>query len=399
MQLITESPEMAWLGAIGFLVAFLASALIVLTRSWHGTVTFDTSTGPQKLHDAPTPRIGGVAVFAALWCASAAAPPPIRDLLFTLGASGTAVFVIGLAEDLTKGVPPGWRLSAALFSGLLFCIMSGYSVTRVDIAFIDGYLELDVVSFALTALMMAALCNGMNMIDGLNGLAPGAGIIMSAAVAVVAWLAGDSELMWLAIIISAVMAGFLAMNFPFGYVFLGDSGAYFTGFMLGALAIMLPVRNPEISPWASVVILAYPVLEVTHATLRKLLRNGYRPFEPDAVHLHMLLHRSFGRWVVKAARNPRLANPATGALLWVGPMTGLLFVVLLPPVRDWALLAIFLQFVLYFTVYRRVALLRRNSVLSIPRRSRGGGGGGGGGGSFRRASRTGVEAHAQQESR
>jgi len=177
---MTESAEMAWLGAIGFLVAFLASALIVLTRSWHGAITFDTSTGPQKFHDAPTPRIGGVAVFAALWCASLAAPPPIRDLLFTLGASGAVVFVIGLAEDLTKRVPPAWRLSAALFSGFLFCIMSGYSVTRVDIAFIDGYLELDIVSFALTALMMAALCNGMNMIDGFNGLASGAGIIMSA---------------------------------------------------------------------------------------------------------------------------------------------------------------------------------------------------------------------------
>ena len=387
---MSEFAEMAWLAVIGFAVAFLASVLIVLSRRWHGAITFDTSTGPQKLHDTPAPRIGGLAVFAALWSASAAAPPPIRDLLFTLGASGAAVFLLGLAEDLTNRISPAWRLSAALLSGMLFCIMSGYSVTRVDIAFIDRYLELHVVSLAVTAFMMAALCNAMNMIDGLNGLASGAGVIMSAAVAVVAWMAGDGELMWLAITVSAVIAGFLTINFPYGHVFLGDGGAYFTGFMLGALTVMLPMRNPEISPWASVVILAYPALEVIHATLRKLFRDGHRPFEPDAVHLHMLLYRSFGRWIVRATRNARLANPATGALLWGGPMMGLVSVALLPPVREWAMLALSLQFVLYLMVFRRVALLRRYSILSIPRRLRKGE-------SFRRSPRT--DAHAPQRSR
>ena len=385
-----ELAETAWPAVVGFAVAFLANVLIVLTRRWHGAITFDTLKGPQKLHDTPTPRIGGVAVFAALWSASVAAPPPIRDLLITLGASGTAVFLLGLAEDLTKRISPAWRLSAALFSGLLFCIMSGYSVTRMEVAFIDRYLELHVVSFALTAFMMTALCNGMNMIDGLNGLASGAGVIMSAAVAVVAWMAGDGVLMWLAITVSAVIAGFLTINFPYGHVFLGDGGAYFTGFMLGALTVMLPMRNPEISPWVSVVILAYPALEVIHATLRKLFRDGHRPFEPDAVHLHMLLHRSFGRWIARATRNARLANPATGALLWGGPMMGLVSVALLPPVREWAMLALSLQLVLYFMVFRRVALLRRYSILSIPRRLRKVNG-------FRRTPRT--EAHARQRSR
>ena len=262
--------------SIGVITVVVVNLLIVLTKRWHGAVTFDTTAGVQKFHDPPTPRIGGLAVFAGFWAAAGATPPPIRDTLYAFGTSGAVVFLAGLAEDATKRTSPMLRLCAAMLSGLLFCIMTGYSVTRLDIPFIDHYLELSAVSFALTAFMMASLLNAVNMIDGFNGLAAGSVTIMVSAVAVAAWMGEDYELALLAVAIAAVLSGFLLMNFPRGYVFLGDGGAYFSGFLLGSLAVMLPMRNPEISPWVSVVILAYPVLEVIHAVFRKTIRHGHR---------------------------------------------------------------------------------------------------------------------------
>ena len=72
---------------LGLAVTVGTSALIGFTRRWHGAFSHDSVTGPHKFHATPTPRIGGVAVYAGYWAAASAAPPPARDLLFAVGAS------------------------------------------------------------------------------------------------------------------------------------------------------------------------------------------------------------------------------------------------------------------------------------------------------------------------
>ena len=350
-------PETLWPAAVGFVVTLTASVLIVLTKRWHGPFTFDTSVGPQKFHHAPTPRIGGLAVFMGFWAAAGMTPQPVRPLLVAVGVSGILAFAAGLGEDLSKRIPATPRLCATMLSGLLFCVMTGYSVTRLEIVFLDSLLALHVVSIAFTVFAVSGLANAVNIIDGFHGLASGSVIIMMSAFAVVAWTVGDHELVMLATAAAAVLLGFLLVNFPYGYVFLGDGGAYFSGFVLGTVGVMLPMRNPEVSVWVSIVILAYPVVETMYAIFRKTVRHGHRPTSPDKVHLHMLLHRRVARMV----KSRRLANPATSVLLWGGPMTGLLFVMLNPYDQGWSLLVFASQIVLYSAVYRQVALLRRSS--------------------------------------
>jgi UDP-N-acetylmuramyl pentapeptide phosphotransferase/UDP-N-acetylglucosamine-1-phosphate transferase len=87
------------------------------------------------------------------------------------------------------------------------------------------------------------------------------------------------------------LAGFLCWNYPRGQIFLGDSGAYFVGFMYAELAIRLVTRNPDISAWYVVVLAAYPIVD----TLIAMYRRGFvrrRPLmAPDALHLHSLVFR------------------------------------------------------------------------------------------------------------
>ena len=89
--------------ALGLALTAGIGFLIRWTRHWHGAFSYDSTTGSQKFHSTPTPRIGGLAVYAGYWVAASASPPPVRDLLFAVGASAAFAFVAGTVEDLTKG--------------------------------------------------------------------------------------------------------------------------------------------------------------------------------------------------------------------------------------------------------------------------------------------------------
>ena len=360
MPLHPDAGFPAWMG---FVVTLVASTLIVLTKRWHGGLTFDSFTGPQRVHQTLTPRIGGIAVFAGFWVAASMTASPIREFLFALGIGSVPAFLAGLAEDLSRSISVKLRSLAMILSGVFFCLLTGYSVTRLEIPFIDTVMKFHYISIAFTAIAIAGLANAVNLIDGFHGLAAGSVIILLVAIAVVAFSVGDHDLVMLALVIASVLLGFLLVNFPFGYVFLGDGGAYVAGFWLGALAVMLPMRNPDVSAWVSLLILGYPVQETVFSAIRKTIRQGYTLSQPDRVHLHRLVYRSYARRIGKVTGKERFSNALTGTLMWGGSMTSLLFVLLIPYTREWSIVALSLQVALYVLLYRRVALLRRRRSL------------------------------------
>ena len=115
----------------------------------------------------------------------------------------------------------------------------------------------------------------------------------------------------LAVLYAALVLGFFVVNFPMGRIFLGDGGAYFCGYLLAALGVLLPARNAEISAWAAILICAYPVIETLASMRRKSRRDGHSVGQPDRVHFHMLAHRHFARRIVRSKGRSQLRNPAT----------------------------------------------------------------------------------------
>ena len=122
---------------------------------------------------------------------------------------------------------------------------------------------------------------------------------MFSAFAIIGFLIEDYFIFNISILSISIFIGFLFVNFPFGLIFLGDSGAYFGGFLLSAIAIMLPSRNPEISSWVSFLICLYPITETLFSIYRKLRRKGHHPSKPDGVHLHMLIYRNISKEKLK----------------------------------------------------------------------------------------------------
>lgn len=353
-----------------FLIGALTAFVLVWTRPLHGVFSLDSQKGVQKLHKMPVPRIGGVAVVAGFGAGGLALAAPEQVLWGQVFLAMLPAFVAGLAEDLTKRVSVRSRLIATCLAGLLFSLMTGYRISAVDIPGIDALLGLWLPSLLFTAFAIGGIANAVNIIDGVNGLAAGGAILIFLGFALIAFSVGDLPVLMLCLIASAALAGFLLLNFPMAYLFLGDAGAYSTGFLLAVVAVMLPQRNAELSPLLGLLALSYPVIETLVSVHRRILRAGSHPGQPDRLHLHSLVYRNMSRRLAAVLRLPQLRNPLTGMILWVFPLSSAVLTVLFRESSLLIALGLVLILALYLRLYRRVALLEGRRGLFPLRRER-----------------------------
>ena len=261
----------------GLIISALTSlgltCVVVMTQQWHGKHSHDTLNGPQKFHVNPTPRVGGIPLFLALVVACCISPQSISILLCPMVIASLPAFAAGLVEDLTKRVSPRNRLLATMLSGVAAWWFTGYSITHLEITGVDSLLVYLPVSVAFTAFAVAGVAHAINMIDGFNGLASGTIMLLFVALGLIAMEVGDRELAQLCLTIIVVLTGFIAFNYPFGKIFLGDGGAYVLGFLLAWVAVMLPMRNPEVSVWAPLLVCAYPINEALFTMGRRYVHK------------------------------------------------------------------------------------------------------------------------------
>ena len=341
---------------VGFSLSLITCVMLVLTQRWHGSVTHDDHSGPQKFHVDPTPRIGGAAIAVGYLGTWVVLPEHLREIWWAIGLAGLAPLGAGLVEDLTRKAGVKVRLAATMGGGLIFAILSGYLMDRVDLWGMDWLLTFPVFAYFFTAFAMGGVANAINIIDGFNGLASGAMIIMFGAFAWVAHQVGDELVFGLALLFGALVLGFFVVNFPMGRIFLGDGGAYFAGFLLAALGVLLPARNVEISAWTAILICGYPVIETLASMLRKSRREGHSVGQPDRVHFHMLAHRRYARRIVRQPGRKKLRNPVTALVTWAMPVMTTLFVMISYESAILSAAFFFLTAFLYDQIYKVMSL-------------------------------------------
>ena len=337
-------------------VALLAALLLVATQRWHGHLSLDGTEGVQKFHTLPTPRVGGVAILLGLMVGYALCGPGRKVLLGPLLLAGTPAIVFGLTEDLTKQVSVRTRLLATMACGVLGWILTGLSITDANLYGLDWLLGFTVLSVAFTAFAVGGVANAINIIDGFNGLAAGTVIIILAAFSLMASATGDADLASIACILAAAMLGFGLVNWPLGRIFLGDGGAYFVGFAVAWLAVLLLARHPGVSAWAPMLVCGYPVLEVFFSIARRR-RRGLSPGAADRLHLHSLVKRRVVRALLPRA-SKLVRNSVTGSIMWFAALVPALIAVNWPTdTYALALGFVFCAF-LYSAVYARLTQFR-----------------------------------------
>jgi UDP-N-acetylmuramyl pentapeptide phosphotransferase/UDP-N-acetylglucosamine-1-phosphate transferase len=337
-------------------VALLTALLLLATEHWHGHRSMDISIGVQKFHVHPTTRVGGVAVVAGVCVGSFFATSDTRALLWPLLLAGLPAFIFGLVEDVTKQVSVRARLLATMASGALGWWLTGYSITDANLLGLDWLLGFTVVSVLFTAFAVGGVANAINIIDGFNGLAAGTVLIILGSFAIMANALDDIALLQTCVIIGGAVLGFGLLNWPMGKIFLGDGGAYFIGFALAWLAVLMLARHPGVSAWAPLLVCAYPVLEVAFSMLRRRKR-GLNPGHPDRLHLHSLVKRRVARHLLPRASN-LVRNSTTGAIMWAAALLPTLIAVRFPGHTPALVLGWLLCALLYSAVYARLTQFR-----------------------------------------
>jgi len=308
---------------VAFAVSLMATLLAIRSATTYAYLRQDDARhGPQRFHVRPAARIGGVGILAGVLAGVTVAwraDPAIGIAGYVLLGCSLPAWIAGLAEDLTKDVSPRRRLLASALSALLGAWLLEAVIVRTAIPGLDWIVSFPLGAAAVSVFVVAGVANAVNIIDGFNGLASMCGVLILLSLSYVAFRVDDLMVAWLALAGVGALAGFFVWNFPAGLIFLGDGGAYFIGFYIAELAILLLHRNPTVSPMFPLLLCIYPVFETVFSIYRRRFLRAMPPSMPDGIHLHSLIYRRVMRWAVgnRSAKALTRRNSMTSPYLWL----------------------------------------------------------------------------------
>lgn len=272
---------------IAFLIATLLTPFLIRWASKHG---FLDRPGFRKVHSAPKPRLGGIAIFLGTWIAWGVfvvlnpnlVPSESENQIWALFIASTAVWCLGVFDDLV-GANAWKKIIVQVIAGIVV-VYFGIKIEILNNPFNPGDIFVSPLwTWVLSLTWIVVVTNAINLIDGLDGLATGVCTITCLTLFFIAKDLGRSpHLPFLLLILSGACLGFLIFNFSPARIFLGDSGSLFLGFMLACLTISgTSKRSAAIVMFGPPLILALPMADVLLAIVRRVRRRvpHTQPFE------------------------------------------------------------------------------------------------------------------------
>lgn len=350
INIYLASPNLTW-GAYSLILTSLL--FIIIIKSWSvlpGLKKYVHYSGVQRIHLGEVPRLAGVLIYIGFifyWFGSGYSF--FSTLLGCILISSIPLLVTSLKEDLFQSSPPSHRLLSIFISaGLFLYLYDGLEFPSIDLPFLSIIFNNYYLTFIFFAFAIASHANGVNMIDGANGLAAMTIFSQIAGITFLSFASGDIDLSYISLFLMSFVFIFLLFNYPWGKIFLGDAGAYFFGFITGVLCIIFFGRHPELSPWNAILLLFYPVMETIFSTFRKLLYEKTSPLEPDEHHLHLKLFFIINVSSVKGSRiSNGLVMPFL-SIIWLTPIALLPWVYFSPFL---IMIALLILIIIYFGFY------------------------------------------------
>jgi UDP-GlcNAc:undecaprenyl-phosphate GlcNAc-1-phosphate transferase len=296
-----------------FLIASVFSFLLTpLLRSFAIKVGAMDIPGGRKIHDQPTPRLGGLSIFISfnliLLIASQIGffhfPPHfLREIKFVwLFVASGIVLGLGAMDDFRR-MPPSVKFSFQIIAGLIVALTIN-KIEMINLPF--GTIHLGILSIPVTVFWVVAITNAINLLDGLDGLAAGTSFIVCAAIFGISLLQQNIGIALISVILAGSTLGFLKYNFHPASIFLGDSGAYFLGFILSILSFRGSLKGTTtIAILIPIFALGLPIMDTLLAMFRRLLKSfhildvgqeknvirffyldGWSMFRADREHIH-----------------------------------------------------------------------------------------------------------------
>lgn len=251
---------------------------------------FIDKPGSRRIHQQDIPNIGGIAFAVAflsgLWISSFFDPAMARLLderIAGLIAATLVIITTGLVDD-ARGLNFIQKFSIQIVVGLIL-YGTGYRITALPDLF-GGSIPLGWLSIPVTILWISAMCNAINLIDGLDGLAAGIVSIACAILFAVSVLQHDVVAAFMTLMLAGIAISFLYYNFYPAKIFMGDTGSLFLGMVLSCIVIGkidFTRSSNEIIPL--VVVLGVPVFDMVLTIVRRALKKRHL-FRADRLHVH-----------------------------------------------------------------------------------------------------------------
>ena len=263
---------------IGTVIAYLIGVCLVpLVISFSKKEGLVDVPNERKIHTKPISRIGGVAIWASTMltflCLVFMSYYPYGSLLSGILLGGSLMFLLGLVDDI-------YNLDAKFKLFLQISIATLVYLLGVQINNVPFIGHLGIFSYPITILWIVGISNALNFIDGVDGLA-GSVVTVNAvtlAIIAVAMTPPNPISALIGFILAGSMLAFLTYNFNPAKIFMGDSGALFSGFLLATISITGVMKA------------------ATLAILLRRIAKGKSPFVADAEHIHhKLLHAGFSQ--------------------------------------------------------------------------------------------------------
>ncbi len=258
---------------LSFLVAFLVTMVSTeVVRRLAIRLHFFDHPADHKFHRSPVPYMGGVALLIALVLAILDPGLYLRPLAGVLLLAGV-ICGVGLADDY---VPLGpWVKLAAQIAVACAAFFFGIAVN------LFGSWPLDL---AVTALWIVIVTNAINLLDNMDGLAPGISAIAAFFFTLLAVLNGQYLVADLAAAICGASLAFLFYNLPPAEIFLGDAGSMPLGFLLAAVGIKLKFTNVNVITFGVPILILGVAVFDTALVVFSRLTHGVRLFQGGKDH-------------------------------------------------------------------------------------------------------------------
>ena len=220
----------------------------------------------DRWHKQPTPKVGGLAMFAAYALAllgTVLLTPP-ADIPWALLAGSLLIFLLGVIDDYKTLSPPAKLVGQIVAAAIV--VFFGRNLQ---------FFDLEILNIVFTFLWLIGITNAINLLDNMDGLAGGMALIAASMLSLMFWQIEAWNLLVISLALVGSTLGFLFYNFPPASVFMGDSGSLFLGFTLAALAIAEVPRASNLLAVLGVPTLIFllPILDTSMVTVTRILRG------------------------------------------------------------------------------------------------------------------------------
>jgi UDP-GlcNAc:undecaprenyl-phosphate GlcNAc-1-phosphate transferase len=248
--------------------------------------------GDRASHQGSTPFFGGIAIFTGVIC-SLLFWADIENILYIL-VSILIVFIVGLIDDLRQ-ITAFKKLIGQIIGTLVLIFLGDLQIDSMH--GVLGVYDLPVwASLSFTIFVVIVITNGFNLIDGIDGLAGGIGLISSLSFGAIALIMEQNDMALIAFTLSGALVGFLKFNtFP-ARIFMGDTGSLVVGMILSVLAINCIKYGlvtethslPHIGPLLAISLLAIPLFDSLRVFVVRAI-NGKGTLTAARDHVHHVL--------------------------------------------------------------------------------------------------------------